>query len=126
MWRHCSQLNKELTSNLFNAHTVRVPTYAHLLAIDALPTKNRWFGIHYLTVLYSTGSSFLSLLYYQKPLERRQNAIIPPRLYTERKGNSVLSTLARKHMARQRPVDSQTLVCVCDHSIFHHVIVALE
>ena len=54
-------------------------------AIDALPTKNRWFGIHYLTVLYSTGSLFLSLLYYnQKPLERRQIAIIPPRLYTER------------------------------------------
>jgi inositol phosphorylceramide mannosyltransferase catalytic subunit len=53
-------------------------------AIDALPTKNRWFGIHYLTVLYSTGSLFLSLLYYnQKPLERRQIAIIPPRLYAE-------------------------------------------
>ena len=55
-------------------------------AITSLPTKNRWFGIHYLTVLYSTGSLFVSLLYFkQKPLEQRQIAIIPPRLYT-RKG----------------------------------------
>lgn len=54
-------------------------------AIDALPTKNRWFGIHYLTVLYSTGSLYLSLLYFnQKPLERKQIAIIPPRLYSKR------------------------------------------
>ena len=54
-------------------------------AIEALPTKNRWFGIHYLTVLFSTGSLFLSLLYFkEKPLERRQIAIIPPKLYSKR------------------------------------------
>lgn len=57
-------------------------------AIDTLPTKNRWFGIHYLTVLYSTGSLFVSLLYFsQKPPEKRPIAIIPPRLYSE-KGTS--------------------------------------
>ena len=54
-------------------------------AIEALPTKNRWFGIHYFTVLYSTGSLFLSLLFFNlKPLERRQIAIIPPKLYSKR------------------------------------------
>lgn len=29
-------------------------------AIGALPAESKWFGIHYLTVLYSTGSLFLS------------------------------------------------------------------
>ena len=54
-------------------------------AIDVLPTKNRWFGIHYLTVLYSTGSLYASLLYLNlNPTEQRQIAIIPPQLYSEK------------------------------------------
>lgn len=54
-------------------------------AMTSLPTKKRWFGLYYLTVLYSTGSLFVSLLYFrQKPLEQRQIAIISPRLYTNK------------------------------------------
>jgi mannosyltransferase OCH1-like enzyme len=54
-------------------------------AILSLQSKNRWFGAHYLTVLYSTGSMFLSLLYFQQnPPERSVVAIIPPRLYSEK------------------------------------------
>lgn len=54
-------------------------------AITSLPKKKRWYGIHYLTVLYSTGSLFVSLLYFhQKPLEQRQIAIIPRSLYTKK------------------------------------------
>ena len=54
-------------------------------AIETLPSKNVWFGTHYLTVLFSTGSMFLSLLYFnQNSLERNEIVIIPPQLYSKK------------------------------------------
>jgi mannosyltransferase OCH1-like enzyme len=48
--------------------------------IDRLPTKNRWYGLPYLTVLYSTGPMFLSL----EHLRTNQEVLaLSPSLYSK-------------------------------------------
>jgi len=49
-------------------------------------TNNRWYGSPYLTVMYSTGSMFISLVYNSLSAEQQKNVLIlPPELYSERK-----------------------------------------
>ena len=53
--------------------------------VDALPSKNKWYGSPYLTVLYSTGPMFLTLQYKRLPSARQKDILIlPPKLYVER------------------------------------------
>lgn len=53
--------------------------------MDTLPSKNGWYGMPYLTVLYSTGPMFLSLQYARLSSAQRRNIlVIPPELYSQR------------------------------------------
>ena len=71
-------------SNDVLCSTKRSPFFKAL--IDALPRKNRWYGLPYLSVMYSTGPMFLSLQYASLPSDKQQDVLVlPPELYTERK-----------------------------------------
>jgi len=52
--------------------------------IDNLPKKNRWFGLPYLTVLYSTGPMFLSLSYSKLSSDERSQVLaMSPEIYSQ-------------------------------------------
>jgi mannosyltransferase OCH1-like enzyme len=51
--------------------------------IEALPTKNKWYGSPYLTVLYSTGPMFLSLVYMNYPFAKEEVLALSPTLYSD-------------------------------------------
>ena len=55
-------------------------------AIEALSSNSRWFGSPYLTVMYSTGPMFVSLVYNRLLAEQQKDVlVIPPELYSDRK-----------------------------------------
>lgn len=51
--------------------------------IEALPDKNRWFGLPYLTVLFSTGPMFLSLAYTNYSQANEEVLALSPTLYSK-------------------------------------------
>lgn len=52
--------------------------------IDALPSKNKWYGLPYLTVMFSTGPMFLSLEYMRLPNDlQKEVLVLPPEMYVE-------------------------------------------
>ena len=54
--------------------------------MEALPSKIKWYGTPYLTVMYSTGPMHLSLLYNRLSAEQQKDVLVlPPELYTNRK-----------------------------------------
>lgn len=54
--------------------------------IDALPSKNTWYGSPYLTVLYSTGPMFLSLQFMRmSPEKQNEVLVLSPELYTRKR-----------------------------------------
>ena len=61
--------------------------------MDALPRKNRWYGSPYLTVMFSTGPMFLSLVYLSlSDVKRKEVLVLPPEMY------SVKGTRYFKHL----------------------------
>jgi len=51
----------------------------------ALQVKNKWYGLPYLTVMYSTGPMFLSLQYMRSsPAKQEEVLVLAPELYTKR------------------------------------------
>jgi len=54
--------------------------------MEALPSKNKWQGTPYLTVMYSTGPMFISLVYNRLLAEQQKDIlVISPELYSDRK-----------------------------------------
>ena len=54
-----------------------------LRLIETLPEKNRWFGLPYLTVLYSTGPMFLSLACMDYPVTKTEVLALSSTLYSK-------------------------------------------
>ena len=54
--------------------------------IEALPTRNKWYGLPYLTVLFSTGPMFLSLVYMNYPSAKEEVLALSTELYSETDG----------------------------------------
>ncbi len=51
--------------------------------IENLPKRNRWFGLPYLTVLFSTGPMFLSSAYFELSLDERATVLaMSPEIYS--------------------------------------------
>jgi mannosyltransferase OCH1-like enzyme len=51
--------------------------------IEALPKRNKWYGLPYLTVMFSTGPMFLSLVYMNYPSAMQEVLALSPELYSE-------------------------------------------
>lgn len=51
--------------------------------IETLPERNRWFGLPYLTVLFSTGPMFLSLACMDYSEEGKEVLALSPTLYSK-------------------------------------------
>jgi len=96
--------------------------------MEALPSKNKWQGMPYLTVMYSTGPMLLSLVYNSLSAEQHKDVLIlPPELYSDRKtryfkhlrGSTWHSTdaLLIQHMTRHwLPLSSSIVVLLVVYS----------